>query len=178
MTILFTSDTHYMHGNIIKYCKRPFADREVMTKALIDNWNAVVSQQDTVYHLGDVSFCGDVETKEILDQLNGTIILMIGNHDRNIRKHLNSRYGGRFAEIHTGQITVELDGQSVMMSHYPVYDRDFINAGGWMLHGHCHGTMEPRLYRMLDVGVDSHKFKPITLQEVSGIMSTRTTVLR
>ena len=175
MSIHFTSDTHYMHGNIIRYCNRPFADKQVMTKTLIQNWNSVVRPNDLVYHLGDVSFCGDIETKDILDQLNGKIILMLGNHDRNIRKHRGSLYGGRFLEMHDKQLMLELNsGQKILMSHYPIYNQAFINEGGWMLHGHCHGNEEPRKFKMLDVGVDSHSFMPISLEQIALIMADRT----
>ena len=51
--IFFTADTHFGHANIIKYCHRPFATVEEMDDALVRNWNAVVSPDATVFHLGD-----------------------------------------------------------------------------------------------------------------------------
>lgn len=75
------SDTHFGHKNIIKYSNRPFANTEEMDKKLIENWNNTVSKQDTIYHLGDVSFANKEKTIQIIDQLNGRKILIMGNHD-------------------------------------------------------------------------------------------------
>ena len=58
MTTFFTSDTHFGHENIIKYCGRPFKDVEKMNERLIKNWNEVVKDTDTIFHLGDFSFRG------------------------------------------------------------------------------------------------------------------------
>ena len=79
--IWFTSDTHWNHANIIKYCKRPFANVEEMDDALISNWNAVVDKGDHVYHLGD--FCWGKRDGWIkyLKLLNGNIHIIKGNHD-------------------------------------------------------------------------------------------------
>ena len=52
-SIWFTSDTHFSHCNIIKYCNRPFKDVDEMNKILIQNWNNVVRPDDIVWHLGD-----------------------------------------------------------------------------------------------------------------------------
>lgn len=53
--VFFTSDTHFNHTNIIKYCQRPFRDIYEMNETLIANWNNVVAPDDIVFHLGD--FC-------------------------------------------------------------------------------------------------------------------------
>src|SRR3954452_14523275 len=55
MTTYFTADLHLGHANIIRYCDRPFADAGEMDAALLNNLNAVVRQEDTLYVLGD--FC-------------------------------------------------------------------------------------------------------------------------
>ena len=57
--VWFTSDTHAWHGNIIKYCNRPWADSEEMTEGIAERINALVPAHATLYHLGDFSF-GDL----------------------------------------------------------------------------------------------------------------------
>ena len=56
MNRYFTADTHFGHGNIIKYCNRPFKNHLEMDDELIRRWNNVVSNEDEVYHLGDFEF--------------------------------------------------------------------------------------------------------------------------
>ena len=52
----FTSDTHFGHANIIKYCNRPFSSLEEMNSTIIRNWNEMVKPEDTVFFLGDFCF--------------------------------------------------------------------------------------------------------------------------
>lgn len=80
MTTWLTSDTHFWHANVIKYCNRPFADANEMNEKLILNWNEVVQPGDRVIHLGDFSLAARaVET--VVPRLNGNIELIMGNHD-------------------------------------------------------------------------------------------------
>lgn len=87
MTHWFTSDTHFGHTNIIKYCNRPFKDAQEMDEILIQRWNEVVKPSDHLYHLGDVTMgwgkSGEVERlASILSRLNGKKRLILGNHDQ------------------------------------------------------------------------------------------------
>lgn len=76
----FTSDTHYSHRNVIKYCNRPFKDEEKMNEAMIANYNSVVSPGDVVYHLGDFAFEKDRAKLEwIMSRLNGEKHIIWGN---------------------------------------------------------------------------------------------------
>ena len=47
--IYFTSDQHFGHRNIIRFCSRPFSTVGEMDAALIWNWNKKVEDDDTVY---------------------------------------------------------------------------------------------------------------------------------
>ena len=69
----FTSDTHFYHSNIIRFCNRPFANVEQMNESMIRNWNSVVGQDDEVFHLEDFCLGGSAEWAKILDRLNGHI---------------------------------------------------------------------------------------------------------
>ena len=48
----FVSDTHFGHTGILDMAMRPFADIRAHDRALIDEWNAVVGKNDTVWHWG------------------------------------------------------------------------------------------------------------------------------
>ena len=52
----FTSDTHFGHKNIIRFCKRPFETVDIMDPKLVDAWNSVVKKNSVVFHLGDFTF--------------------------------------------------------------------------------------------------------------------------
>ena len=67
----FTSDLHLGHRNIIRLCNRPFATIEEMDETLIRNWNAKVTNGDTVYILGDLLFRNEKPAEEYLKQLKG-----------------------------------------------------------------------------------------------------------
>jgi calcineurin-like phosphoesterase family protein len=78
--VFFTSDTHFGHKAIIDYCKRPFATVDYMDDMLISNWNEVVSDDCTVFHLGDFAFGGPPYWESIRSRLRGHIYLIKGNH--------------------------------------------------------------------------------------------------
>ena len=77
----FTSDMHYGHANIIDYCNRPFESLDEMTNEMVNRWNEIVTEDDTVYVVGDVFLCPTSEGESIVKRLNGRKILIKGNHD-------------------------------------------------------------------------------------------------
>ena len=182
--IFFTSDTHFGHANIIKYCARPFKDTEEMDKVLIENWNKKVPKDGIVYHLGDFAWGTIGYWERIREQLNGDIILIFGNHDD--RFIHNIRAQRLFKEI-TPQKKVWFDKTCVYMNHYP-----FLCYGGawkgldavWQIFGHVHsndrsekGLDHQRLVHCFpsqyDVGVDNNDFTPISFDELDRIIMNR-----
>ena len=70
-----TADLHLGHGNIIKYCNRPFNDVNHMNVMLVNNWNSVVSDDDVVFVLGDLSMGNKNDAAELyIPMLKGYII--------------------------------------------------------------------------------------------------------
>ena len=51
----FIADTHFGHSEIMNYENRPFSSVEEMDNTIISNWNSVVSDNDKVFVLGDLS---------------------------------------------------------------------------------------------------------------------------
>jgi calcineurin-like phosphoesterase family protein len=166
--IYFTSDTHYSHSNIIKFCNRPFKDVIEMNQCLVDNWNSVVTPKDIVYHLGDFSFGDSKTTDHIIKSLKGHITLILGNHDY---KRVKGYTASLFDEVcHLKQIKV--DSETIVMCHYPMLVWNKSHYGSIMLHGHQHGSGRyiPGIKR-LDVGVDVHNFSPISIERVLEIFN-------
>lgn len=177
--VFFTSDTHFGHSNIIKYCQRPFNSAEHMDEVLISNWNEVVSPQDIVFHLGDFCFGSDKEWIEILKRLNGTKYLILGNHD--LKKIANSnQIKDYFADINM-QMRVVVDKQKLLLNHYPFlcFEGGYQNV--WQLFGHVHsskhstGLDKERLVHLFptqyDVGVDNNNYRPVSFAQVSQIIT-------
>lgn len=183
--VWFTSDTHFYHENILRFCNRPFRDITEMNETLVRNWNAVVPPDGTVFHLGDFAFASPGEWNDILSRLNGKIYLILGNHDM---KQIRQGFMGRFAHV-TQQMTIRVGGQSIVLNHNP-----FLCYGGayrnvWQLFGHVHsgplsgkgrdgessgGKDLPRLSMLFpnqyDVGVDNNNFRPVSFAEVRDII--------
>lgn len=182
--IYFTSDSHFFHSNIRKFCNRPFESLEEMDKTLIDNWNKVVPTDGLVFHLGDFSWGGYQQWKEAREQLNGEIILIKGNHDRKNGPQSQQQFNTLFK--HTAQqMFIEIEGRKIYLNHLPLlcYDgiyRDKENLV-FALNGHVHlsnvkeknlGKDCERCFSMMlptqyDVGVDFNDFTPISWSELN-----------
>ena len=76
-----TSNLQLGRPSTIKKYNRDFSNVDEMTDALINNWNTVVTKDDTVYHLGN--FAHDPKTaQDAMLRLNGKIFFCLGEHDR------------------------------------------------------------------------------------------------
>ena len=64
--IWVTSDLHIGHNKEFVYKERGFQSIEEHDRALISNWNELVSPDDLVYVLGDVMLKKDLEDEEFL----------------------------------------------------------------------------------------------------------------
>lgn len=170
--VWFTSDLHFGHANILTYSERPFDDVRDMEESLILNWNACVQPGDRVYMLGDFALCDVERATKIAKRLNGQKFLIFGNHDKRLRKDkefLSLWVWARDLE------SIEVDGQKLVLCHYPMVTWHGSHRGAWMLHGHCHGSLrdDPHALRV-DVGVDAWQYMPVSFEEVANRMSKKT----
>lgn len=181
--MFFTSDTHFCHSNIIKYCKRPFANIAENDEEIIRRWNEKVPEDGIVFHLGDVAFGDPERVDNILERLNGTIYLVIGNHDW--RRVVNN-HKWRF-EMMTQQINMKIGKRHIILNHYPM----LAFSGAWrgedatyQLFGHVHtspytdeGLDQQRMKYLFtsqyDVGVDNNNFTPVSWKEVDQIINNQ-----
>ena len=172
MTIYFTADNHFFHAKAIVYGKRPYADLDEMHAALIENWNSRVTQDDTVYVLGDFAFKNKQDQiQPIFAQLNGKKHLIIGNHDN--AKVLALPWSSppsiyQEIKVDNNDVTTR-----VIMMHYPIRSWNGMYHGSVHLYGHEHGNL-PDFHNCCDVGVDSWNWHPVTLPEVIARMANAT----
>lgn len=165
MKTFFISDTHYYHHNIISFCKRPFGSVEHMNHEMIKNHNSVVSSQDHIWFLGDISFGTYQQTAEILEQLNGIKHLVVGNHDRKGRaeKLFNKDWQKFFVEKHD-YLRLKIGEHKFVACHFPFqsWERGYIN-----IHGHVHSLQGYKnRWKQYDVGADANNYTPILLEDV------------
>ena len=196
MSVFFTSDTHFGHANIIKYANRPelqaddldqmnqwrsaeLKDKRAqqMNARLIAKWNSSVKPLDVVYHLGDFCCYGNdrgvagmkTKAQEWVAQLNGTIVFILGNHDRN-----NSLERGLDGALMCA------GNRRLWLVHNPAHvDAEVaeLMAIDAVLCGHVHTawhvhdmqTRKGRTIPVVNVGVDVNKYAPIS--ETLGLIS-------
>lgn len=163
MSVYFTSDTHFDSKHTLIKDRRPFKDVKEMNDTIVKNWNSIVKENDTVYHLGDFG------NFEYCKKLNGNIIFIVGNHelryygDKEIKdkfKYLSSRYG--FKEVCYNKY-VTFNGQKYFLTHKPSsFSR---NSNCKTLFGHMHRIQLMKDFG-INVGQDCHYFRPISLEDV------------
>lgn len=168
--IFYTSDLHLGNTNIIIYEDRPYKTVAEMNADLIYKWNAKVSRNDEVYVLGDFSFKGAQETISLLEQLNGKIHLIRGNHD-----HFISQLSFR-KQVSSYRIScegwykkIDDNGREVVLCHFPIMYWDGMDdRGAYHLYGHMHSrpNMQHPHKDAFNVGVDVNNYYPVTLDEL------------
>lgn len=132
----YTSDLHFFHKNICKLTDRHLVTcQEDHTEWLINLWNKQVKKGDCVYVLGDVSFGNINITENVLTKLNGNIIVIKGNHDK--ERDLNHfKLDQLLVDFHD-YLEIRIQGVKTCMSHYPMVSWNGSHRGSYMLHGHC-----------------------------------------
>jgi calcineurin-like phosphoesterase family protein len=158
----FWSDLHLFHKAA---AKARGTDVETMNRELLEQ-ALHLGPEVTLFFLGDVSFGKYAETKAWLDRLHCKKILVVGNHDSGLAKHLDEL----FDEVHhlLRVKVVEYTGPEghkkknklaeIICCHYPLLVWDKMHHGSWHLHGHCHGSLQypdNNSGKSLDVGVDA-----------------------
>lgn len=152
---------------------------ERQDKFIIRNHNQRVKPEDTVIHLGDFMNRGRAKGVEGLrnkysdyvEQLNGTFVNIRGNHDDNNSTKSIGDY-----------LIASLGPYTVFVSHYPIentnrFSRDLMNFilkhTSAQLCGHIHNSWTHKFfqhsngkYLMYNVGIDVHKYAPISDNEV------------
>lgn len=159
-TVWFTSDTHFGSDRALELSKRPFSTVEEMDMTLVERWNTCVNPGDQVYHLGDF---GD---ENIAQYLNGDIHFLYGNYERDGKDVVNKK---NFVEVNKKPFIYVYDkSHKFYLTHEPINGKKYMKRhddADFVLFGHIHGRQKVKEFG-LDVGVDAHNFKPISIDDV------------
>lgn len=160
------SDTHWSHSNFLNFLDeagnkiRPFISVEEMDEYMIEKWNSVVRPNSKVYHLGDV--CFNKKTLDIImPRLNGTKVLIKGNHD-NLKL---TQYQEYFKDVRASH---QLD--KYVLTHIPLHPDHMGRWADGNIHGHLHQlrVMKDGVedLRYINVSVECINYTPIPLEEI------------
>ena len=170
--VYFTSDLHFGHTNIIKYCNRPYKSVHEMNKNLTLKWNDVVNSGDTVIILGDFTF----KNPELyLKNLNGYHILIKGNHDK-------SKYMDRFDESYF-RASMKIGKWNVFLHHKPIevvdkFDKRQVDEKtvkiskqyDFVICGHVHEKWQINK-KNINIGVDVWNFQPVHINKLEDTLN-------
>jgi calcineurin-like phosphoesterase family protein len=151
--IYLIADTHFGHKNIIEYEDRPFDNIDDMDSELIKKWNSVVDENDLVYHLGDVFLCNTDRQFKIFNQLNGTIHLIRGNHDKQTKTKLVDRLGFE-------SVRGQYQHKGMLLTHKPKEDTGIFN-----IHGHSHSRRKKDASHFC-VSVEENNYTPVSFRRI------------
>ena len=181
--IFFTSDCHFSHANIIKYCNRPFKDIIEMNDTLIHNWNIQVSNNDLVFYLGDLMWGKSVnDLNTLISKLNGKIILIKGNHDNfTDQQYLNAGIVKVYDLLET-----KILNYYFVLCHYQMMFWDRSHYGSFHLYGHQHDKKQYNINqlaykslgiseRKMNVCIDSNNYQLFSIQEIIDNLKNRPT---
>ncbi len=153
-TTFLISDTHFGHLGVTKFLRedgtklRPWNSVEEMDEAMIENWNKVVTHNDKVYHLGDVVI--NRKALHTLYRLNGTKVLIKGNHDL----FRLDEYTPHFKDIRAYHVLDQF-----LLAHIPVHPES-LERWPAQIHGHLHAnTLKNKRY--INVSVEQIDYTPI-----------------
>lgn len=186
--LFFTSDTHFGHFNISKYCHRPFESRKEMDDTLIENWNSVVPKDGIVIHCGDFMLPHKTSYEEyikVMEKLNGHIYLCRGNHDRiplgEVPNEIKEKYPNFGLDVVNDIMMVQVEGINIIACHFPLlsYPSDYHVFGHihTLKDGICYGIdgdVNAKLRKtQYDVGVDQNNYAPISYWQLVDIFRNK-----
>ena len=174
MQTFFTSDTHFDDEFAIQYFNRPFQSVDEMNAVMVERWNRIVTDDDTVYHLGDFTPKDLSRFTKWVIQLNCNIRILPGNMDR---FWLPDFVINQKVQVIPPLISLAFEKlgkvgqpQVIVLCHYSLQVWERSQHGSWHLFGHSHGKLKG-IGKSFDVGVDCTDFTPLSLDRVAEKMT-------
>lgn len=162
-SVFFTADTHFGNQRALVLSRRPFSTTGEMDWTMVENWNSRITENDTVYHLGDFG------NPDVIKKLNGNLLILPGNYDSLdtldclVSNMLEKK--GNIIILQEPQHEITLNGYDFILAHQPFELSLLKNNNTFALFGHIHKLQMIKSFG-LNVGVDCHNFSPINLETI------------
>ena len=160
------SDTHFGHHKLILKGYRPPACYKMMIDSV-----KILSEQDVMIHLGDVSFYGDDLWHEAFTEACKCKKWLIkGNHDRRI----NSWYLSHGWDFVADSMQINIFGKRIIFTHRPYHFKaGQLSNNKINVHGHLHncqhaGEFQLHEHKHFLVKME-HDYKPVKLKTLIGM---------
>lgn len=204
--VYFISDLHHFHRpkwKVPLHEQRGYASGDEMDEDQVTTINKIVRPNDILWHLGDITLnCNESQFNEFISRINcQNIYGLWGNHNSPTwaiyQNEVDKIKGLTGVENHTGSSPeIEIyplryrnivffgnyqelivDGQCMVLQHYPVYVWNNMKDGVWHLCGHSHYNLpfskaDNLDAKILDVGWDG-QLKPYSMDELRAIMDKK-----
>ena len=157
-------DLHFYGESIISSSPRDFVSVEEMNMFMISQWNDVTKDEDTVIVNGDfIDFdcCTIEQGYEIIDQLNGKIVLILGNHDRPYENVLRA-YGDKLDVIECPILKDDF----WIISHEPKFVSMAMPYANVFAHVHLNPMYNDISPRSFCTSAERIGYKPILWQDI------------
>lgn len=162
----FIGDLHWGDSTIIKLENRPFRDVYAQTNLMFENLNKTISDDDTVYIVGDLFYDGcDQYHWDHIKRLNGHKILIRGNHDLLSDEFYMTQCGIEKVYNHP----IVLDGFFIV-SHEPMYINSAFPYANIFAHVHGNPAYKTHSSRHFCVSAERINYFPISFDEIKQIM--------
>ena len=141
-----------------------------MNAVMVEKWNNVVAESDTIYHLGDFTLDDINHFTTWATQLNGNKKILPGSHDHPWLKDFVAseklQVIAPLVSVEFPEMTAAGKPQVIVLCHYSLQVWEGSNQGSWHLFGHNHGKLKG-IGLSFDIGVDCTEFVPLSLEDVA-----------
>jgi calcineurin-like phosphoesterase family protein len=161
--LLFWSDQHFSHNNIIKFSGRPFESVEHMNISMLQNYYNCVTDNDVVVFGGDIAFGSMDIARPMVSNLLGKKVLVLGNHEFDKKNE--------FRNYHIFEATTmcfvfykKINNKicNVIVTHYPI-DNKWLPENTINIHGHIHVHLADK--KNINMAVEHLEYRPKDLSE-------------